>query len=165
MALHITPVIPREQGGPWMCTPKHPDLQAQAYSLVLSIPYVALVFTMELGLTPEVQGWPRLDWVSLRVGGKPGRWGWGDVHLTPRILHAHLSYTSLGTNLSTSLSSHLNLLWTPDLLLQGVQCPVSAHMPHVVLGWSSRSLAPSCEQICSQTTLCLGQSSCLLCPL
>lgn len=101
----------------------------------------------------------------LKGWGEARKMGMGGCTLTPRILSAHLSCTSLGTNLSTSLNSHLNPLWTPDFLPQGVQCPVSAHMPHVVLGWGSRSLAPSCEQICSQTTLCLGQNSGLLCPL
>lgn len=57
--------------------------QKHAPLLVLSILYIAPVFTMVLGLTSEVQGWPRLGWASyyLRVGGgESQRWEWEFMH-------------------------------------------------------------------------------------
>lgn len=129
--------------------------QKHAPLLVLSILYIAPVFTMVLGLTSEVQGWPRLGWASyyLRVGGGSHRDGNGSLCTLDTLTSVCPSFLYIPrNNLSTSLNSNLNLLWTPNLLPHEVQCPGSTHMTHMVLGLESRTLAPTCQQIRSQTS-------------
>lgn len=155
MALHITPGLPREQRD-HEHTQKHPDLQAEACTLTCFI-YSVHCSCVHHGTGSNIRGAGMaksgLGLLLSKGWGGSHRDGNGSLCTFDTLTSVCPSFLYIPrNNLSTSLNSNLHLLWTPNLLPHEVQCPGSTHMTHTVLVWDSRTLAPSCQRIRSQTS-------------